>query len=48
MDSDVIIYVISNDLNIADPLTSKVYNNEYDIVSINHDMKEIGNHFQET
>lgn len=48
IDSDGIIYVISNDLNIADPLTSKVYNNEYDIVSINHDMKEIGNHFQET
>lgn len=48
IDSDGIIYAISNDLNIADPLTSKVYNNEDDIVSINIDMKEIGNHFQET
>ena len=46
--SDGIIYAISNDQNIADPLTSKVYNNEDDIVSINRDMKEIGNHFQET
>lgn len=48
IDSDGIIYAISNDLNIADPLTSKVYNNEDDIISINRDMKEIGNHFQET
>lgn len=48
MDSDGIIYVISNDLNISDPLTSKIYNKENDIVSINIDMKEIGNHFQET
>lgn len=48
IDSDGIIYAISNDLNISDPLTSKVYNNEDDIVSINRDMKEIGNHFQET
>ena len=48
IDSDGIIYAISNDLNIADPLTSKVYNNEDDIVSINIDMKEIGSHFQET
>ena len=48
IDSDGIIYAISNDLNIADPLNSKVYNNEDDIISINRDMKEIGNHFQET
>ncbi|WP_308768247.1 FRG domain-containing protein [uncultured Anaerococcus sp.] len=48
IDSDGIIYAISNDLNIAYPLTSKVYNNEDDIVSINRDMEEIGNHFQET
>ena len=47
IDSDGIIYAISNDLNIADPLSSKVYNNEDDIVSINRDMEEIGNHFQE-
>ena len=48
IDSNGIIYAISNDLNIADPLTSKVYNNEDDIVSINIGMNEIGNHFQET
>lgn len=48
IDSNGIIYAISNDLNIVDPLTSKVYNNEDDIVSINIGMNEIGNHFQET
>lgn len=48
IDSDGIIYVISNDLNISDPLNSKIYNKEDDIVSITSDMEEVGNHFQET
>lgn len=48
MDSNGIIYAINNDLGIADPLTSKMYNKESDIVSINSEFKDIGSHFQET
>ncbi|WP_296140554.1 FRG domain-containing protein [uncultured Anaerococcus sp.] len=48
IDSNGIIYAINNDLGIADPLTSKMYNKESDIVSINSEFKDIGSHFQET
>ena len=48
MDSNGIIYAINNDLGIANPLTSKMYNKESDIVSINSEFKDIGSHFQET
>lgn len=48
LDSNGIIYAINNDLGTADPLTSKIYNNENDIVSINSELMDIGNYFQET
>ncbi|WP_282929327.1 FRG domain-containing protein [Anaerococcus sp. Marseille-Q7828] len=48
IDSNGIIYAINNDLGRADPLTSKMYNKESDIVSINSEFKDIGSHFQET
>lgn len=48
LDSNGIIYAINNDLGTADPLTSKIYNNESDIVSINSELMDIGSYFQET
>lgn len=48
MDSNGMIYAIENDSFIADPLTSKVYDREVDVESIQGQMKQAGEFFQES
>lgn len=47
-DSNGMLYAIENDGFISDPLTSKVYNKEIDIESIQRQMEQTGAFFQET
>lgn len=48
MNSNGMIYAIENDSFIADPLTSKVYDKEVDVESIQGQMKQAGEFFQES
>ncbi|MDT2872322.1 FRG domain-containing protein [Lactococcus lactis] len=47
-DSDGMLYAIENDGFIADPLTSKLYDKEMDIESIQEQMEQAGAFFQES
>ncbi len=48
LQSDGILYAIENDYFISDPLTSKMYDKETDINSIQMQMDQAGTFFQET
>lgn len=47
-DANGMIYAIENDSYIVDPLTSKVYDKEVDVESIQGQMKQAGEFFQES
>lgn len=47
-DSDGIVYVIKNDIHISDPLTSKLFDKEVDIISIKEEFYKASISFQQS